>query len=224
MQSRILDTMATFGAVLSGLKTVRDASRPYARFAAALIAGIVITFTTEITTFTALTWLSVIVAVSLAMADGPENALNKFAWWSTLVVAAMTVLGLIVGKMSTATALSLAIALVAFETSRAFTRSDRIWLWSTGVLAVALTILYFGSDPNDRTAAGLTGGWAIIAGIFGLISAVDALLKSRRTTTPTTKPSAPKVASKATTSASAPKTPARKSPSTTKAEPRGTKR
>lgn len=224
MQSRILEPMASLGTAFSGLKMVRDASRPYARYVVALIAGIVITFTPEITTFTALTWLSVIVAVSLAMADGPENALNKFAWWSTLVVASMTVLGLIVGKMSTATALSLAIALVAFETSRAFTRSDRIWLWSTGVLAAALTVLYFGMDPNDRTAAGLTGGWAIIAGIFGLISAVDALLKSRRAPAPKATPLTPKAAPKNAAKTSQTKVPARTSPSTKKAEPRGTKR
>lgn len=199
--------MASFETTLSGVTKVRDALRPYARYATALVAGLSITFTREITTFTALTWLTIIVAVSLALTDGPQTALNSFAWWSTLVVVAMTALGLFVGKMSTATALSLAIALVAFETSRAFTRNDRIWLWSTGMLTVALSVLYFGMDPNDRTAAGLTGGWAIVAGIFGLIGALDSLIKSSR--------------SKATAST---KPAVRKTPLTAKVKPRGTKR
>jgi hypothetical protein len=106
--------------------------------------------------------------------------MNAVAWWSTLVVAALALLGLIASRMSPTTALSLTIALVAFETSRAFTRSDRIWLWSTGVLAGGLSILYFTIDADDRTAAGLTGGWAIIAGIFGLIGAIDSRVKTRR--------------------------------------------
>jgi hypothetical protein len=108
--------------------------------------------------------------------------MNSIAWWSTTVVAALALLGLIAGRMSPAAALSLTIALVAFETSRAFTRSDRIWLWSTGVLALGLSILYFIIDATDRTAAGLTGGWAIIAGIFGLIGVIDSRAKGRRAT------------------------------------------
>lgn len=182
--------MTAVGISLRALADIRDASRPYARSVIALVAGLVITFTPEINTFTGLTWLTVIVTVSLVMWDGPDTVLNKTAWWATVVVVAMTLLGLLVGKMSTATALSLSIALVAFETSRAFTREDRVWLWSTGILAVGLSILYFGSDPNDRTAAGLTGGWAIVAGIFGLIAAIDNLVKSRRpadTRSPSTK-------------------------------------
>lgn len=163
------------------LAALRDSSRPFARSVAALIAGIAITFTYDITTFTALTWLTVIATVSLLMWDGPATALNKAALWATVIVVGMTVLGLAMGQMSTATALSLSVALVAFETSRAFTRGDRIWLWSTGVLAVGLSVAYFNVDANDRTAAGLTGGWAIIAGIFGLIAAVDAIVKRRRT-------------------------------------------
>lgn len=163
------------------LAAFRDRTRPFARYVAALIAGIAITFTYDITTFTALTWLTVIVTVSLLMWDGPATALNKAALWATVIVVGMTMLGLAMGQMSTATALSLSVALVAFETSRAFTRGDRIWLWSTGVLAVGLSVAYFNVDANDRTAAGLTGGWAIIAGIFGLIAAVDAIVKRRRT-------------------------------------------
>lgn len=163
------------------LVALRDSTRPFARSVAALIAGIAITFTYDITTFTALTWLTVIVTVSLLMWDGPATALNKAALWATVIVVGMTMLGLAMGQMSTATALSLSVALVAFETSRAFTRGDRIWLWSTGVLAVGLSVAYFNVDANDRTAAGLTGGWAIIAGIFGLIAAMDAIVKRRRT-------------------------------------------
>lgn len=163
------------------LATLRDSARPFARSFIALIAGISITFTYEITSFTSLTWLTIIVSVSVLMWDGPNTVLNKVALWATVVVAVMTVLGLGMGRMSAATALSLSVALVAFETSRAFTRGDRIWLWSTGVLAVGLSIAYFNVDANDRTAAGLTGGWAIIAGVFGLIAAADVIVKRRRT-------------------------------------------
>jgi hypothetical protein len=228
--------MVTLGNVLRQLAALRDSSRPFARSVAALVAGITITFTYDITTFTALTWLTVIVSVSLVMWDGPDTVLNKAALWATVVVVAMTVLGLAMGKMSTATALSLSVALVAFETSRAFTRADRIWLWSTGVLAVGLSIAYFNVDANDRTAAGLTGGWAIVAGIFGLISAVDAIVKQRRNaideaakklTAPAKKPTAstktPRTTA-ATASGTAAKRPTPRTSSTTKAKPRAPKR
>ncbi len=182
--------MGTLGNAMRQLGTLRDSTRPFARSIIALIAGISITFTYEITSFTSLTWLTIIVSVSLLMWDGPNTFVNKAALWATVVVVAMTILGLVMGRMSAATALSLSIALVAFETSRAFTRGDRIWLWSTGVLAVGLSIAYFIVDTNDRTAAGLTGGWAIIAGVFGLISAADVIVKRRRTATIPTPPTA----------------------------------
>ena len=159
-----------------------EAIRPYARYLAALIAGVAITLTDDHSTYTGLEWLTFVVVVSLLSRGGPTTLMNTVAWWSTLVVAALALLGLIASRMSPNTALSLTIALVAFETSRAFTRSDRIWLWSTGVLALGLSILYFTIDANDRTAAGLTGGWAIIAGIFGLIGVIDSRVKARRST------------------------------------------
>lgn len=196
--------MATFGTVLARVDAVRTMVEPYARYGAALVAGIAITFTQDHSTYTGLEWLTFVVLVSLALRDDPKTAMNKFAWWSTVVVVFMTVLGLLVGKMSSATALSLTIALVAFETSRAFTRGDRIWLWSTGVLAAGLTILYFSIDAADPTAAGLTGGWGVIAGVFGLIAAVDSRIKKSKTDavvkpTPTAKKSPSKPATKATT-------------------------
>lgn len=219
------------------LAALRDSTRPFARSIAALVAGITITFTYEITTFTALTWLTVIVTVSLLMWDGPNTALNKAALWATVIVVGMTVLGLAMGKMSTATALSLSVALVAFETSRAFTRGDRIWLWSTGVLAVGLSIAYFNVDANDRTAAGLTGGWAIVAGIFGLISAADAIVKRRRATSERAPAKSAPAATKRAPAAKTPRatsvaattvtkpTPAKpRTPPTTKAKPRAPKR
>jgi len=182
--------MSAIGTPLRALTALRDSVRPYARSVIALVAGLVITFTAEIDTFTGLSWLAIIVTVSVVLQDGPETALNKAAWWATVVVVAMTALGLFMGKMSTSTALSLSIALVAFETSRAFTRDDRVWLWSTGILAIGLSVVYFSADPNERTAAGLTGGWAIVAGIFGLIAAIDSRVKSRKhsgTSTPSAK-------------------------------------
>jgi len=159
-----------------------EAIRPYARYIAAIIAGVAITLTDDHSTYTGLGWLTFVVLVSLWSRGGPATLMNSIAWWSTTVVAALALLGLIAGRMSPAAALSLTIALVAFETSRAFTRSDRIWLWSTGVLALGLSILYFIIDATDRTAAGLTGGWAIIAGIFGLIGVIDSRAKGRRAT------------------------------------------
>jgi len=191
---------------------VLAAIQPFARYAAALIAGVAITLTDDHSTYTGLAWLTFVVVVSLLFRDSPATAMNGVAWWSTLIVTVLTLLGLLAGRMSPATALSLTIALVAFETSRAFTRSDRIWLWSTGALALGLSILYFTIDANDRTAAGLTGGWAIIAGIFGLIGAIDSRGKARRTA------HRPAV-SKSTASK-------KNTPSTTteKAKPRGTKR
>jgi hypothetical protein len=221
--------MGTLGNTVQQITAFRNSARPFARPIAALVGGLAITFTYDITTFTALGWLTVIVTVSVLMWDGPDTALNNVALWATAVVAVMTVLGLAMGRMSTATALSLSVALVAFETSRAFTRGDRIWLWSTGVFAVGLSIAYFNVDANDRTAAGLTGGWAIVAGVFGLISAVDAIVKRRRAareqaatkSTPTAKP-ARKTAVPA--AAKRPKAPQPRTPPTTKAKPRAPKR
>jgi hypothetical protein len=219
--------MLTLGKVVRQLAALRDSTRPFARSVTALVAGIAITFTYEITTFTALTWLTVIVAVSLLMWDGPDTVLNKAALWATVVVVGMTLLGLSMGKMSTATALSLSVALVAFETSRAFTRGDRIWLWSTGVLAVGLSIAYFNVDANDRTAAGLTGGWALVAGIFGLIAAADTIVKRRRAAREqaekkrTASAKAPRKTAPASTAA---KRPTPRTPPTTKAKPRAPKR
>ncbi|MDP4586201.1 MAG: hypothetical protein NWS64_02740 [Microbacteriaceae bacterium] len=216
--------MGTLGNAVRQLAAIRDSTRPFARSIAALIAGFTITFTYDITTFTALTWLTVIVTVSLLMWDGPDTALNKAALWATVFVVGMTVLGLAMGKMSTTTALSLSVALVAFETSRAFARADRIWLWSTGVLAVGLSIAYFNVDANDRTAAGLTGGWAIVAGIFGLIGAIDVIVKRRRA-------AREHAAKKSTPVTKTPRKPAasakpakRPTPPTTKAKPRAPKR
>lgn len=216
--------MASFGTVMGSFEKLRLAALPYARSIAALIAGIAITFTDDHSTYLGLEWLTFIVIVSLVLRDGPATAMNAFAWWSTLVVVAMTVLGLLVGRMSPATALSLTIALVAFETSRAFTRGDRIWLWSTGTLAVGLTVLYFSIDANDRTAAGLTGGWAVIAGVFGLIGAVDtAIKKSRAKSNPKSSPKSatqPTPRQKSSTPTAARKT----APASSKAKPRGSKR
>jgi hypothetical protein len=215
--------MSTLWKSVRQLAAIRDIARPFVRPIVALVAGIAITFTYDLTTFTALSWLTVIVTVSVLMWDGPNTALNKAARWATVVVVVMTILGLAMGRMSTATALSLSIALVAFETSRAFTRGDRIWLWSTGALALGLSIAYFNVDANDRTAAGLTGGWAIVAGIFGLIGATDAIGKRRRAALEresTKRPASP-VPSKAktlTTTAKRPNSPK------TKAKPRATKR
>ena len=154
--------------------------QPFARSVAALIAGVAITLTEDHSTYLGLGWLAFVAVVSLTTGGGTATVMNRFAWWSTLVVTALALLGLAAGTMSPTTALSLTIALVAFETSRAFTRDDRIWLWSTGILALGLSILYFNIDAGDRTAAGLTGGWAIVAGIFGLIGAIDSSVKARK--------------------------------------------
>lgn len=172
--------MANAGKPFVSVTRVGAAIQPFARYAAALTAGVAITLTDEHSTYTGLGWLTFVVVVSLVARGGPATVMNAVAWWSTLVVAGLTVLGIIASRMSPATALSLTIALVAFEASRAFTRGDRIWLWSTGVLALGLSILYFTIDSDDRTAAGLTGGWAIIAGIFGLIGVIDSRVKARR--------------------------------------------
>jgi hypothetical protein len=219
--------MVKLGSAVRQLAAFRDSTRPFARSIAALVAGIVITFTYEITTFTALSWLTVIVIVSLLMWDGPNTALDKAALWATVVVVGMTVLGLAMGRMSTTTALSLSVALVAFETSRAFTRGDRIWLWSTGILAVGLSIAYFNVDANDRAAAGLTGGWGIVAGIFGLIKAADVIVKRRRAAgdlSATKRTPTPTIPPKTSSPANAAQRPTPSQPPTTKAKPRAPKR
>jgi hypothetical protein len=202
--------MADAGTPIETVTKFLVVTQPFARYVAALIAGVAITLTEDHSTYLGLSWLAFVVAVSLLAGGGTATAMNRFAWWATLVVTALTLLGLLGGRMSPSTALSLTIALVSFETSRAFTRDDRIWLWSTGILALGLSILYFNIDADDRTAAGLTGGWAIVAGIFGLIAVIDSRVKARRSARKPT-------AQKATTTKITPST-------TAKAKSRGTKR
>jgi general stress protein CsbA len=202
--------MADAGTPIDTVSKFLVVTQPFARYVAALIAGVAITLTEDHSTYLGLGWLAFVVAVSLLAGGGTATAMNRFAWWATLVVTALTLLGLLGGRMSPSTALSLTIALVAFETSRAFTRDDRIWLWSTGILALGLSILYFNIGADDRTAAGLTGGWAIVAGIFGLIAVIDSRVKARRSAR---KPAA----SRSTTTKITPST-------TAKAKSRGTKR
>lgn len=194
------------------------ASQPYARYIAAIIAGVAITLTDDHSTYTGLEWFTFVVVVSLLSRGGPATVMNAFSWWSTVVVTSLALLGLIASKMSAPTALSLTIALVAFETSRAFTRGDRIWLWSTGVLALVLSVVYFTIQTNDRTATGLIGGWAIIAGIFGLIGSIDSGVKAWRSArkSESSKPTTKRKPTPKTTPAS--------STTTAKAKTRGTKR
>lgn len=171
---------------------------PMARYWAAVIAGLAITFTQNHSNVTGLLWFTVATGASLILRDGPATVLNRIAQLISTVIFAMTVIGLLLGKMSESTTLSLTIALAAFETARAFARNDRLWIWSCGVLTVTLSIVYFIVVPDSTMASGLTGAWGIVAGIFGLISGFDARIKAgrskaagsgrRSTSTPARKP------------------------------------
>lgn len=150
------------------------ASRPYARHGSALLAGVGITLMITLGTMSSVAWFTFAVIFSLLLKDGPRDALNLIAWWAGWIVAGATALGVIIGRMSTSSAISLVIAMAAFETARSFARKDRLWGWTSGTLVVILTIVYtFVSDRNAIIFSGVLGIWAILSGVFGLIGVID---------------------------------------------------
>ncbi len=162
---------------LSGLKRVIDVVRPFGRAGAAFLAGLAITFVQDHSYVVGLAGMLFVVAVSLLVHDGPRTLFNRATWWIALVVFLFGVLGLALGKMSPSATLSLIMALAAFETGLAIARSDRLWAWSTAVFVVALSVVYFAAPHESPIPAGLTGAWAILAGVFEIIAVFDMHVK-----------------------------------------------
>lgn len=151
-----------------------SASRPYARHGSALIAGVGITLMITLGTMSSVAWFTFAVIFSLLLKDGPRDALNLISWWAGCIVAGATTLGVILGRMSPSSAISLVIAMAAFETARSFARKDKLWGWTSGTLAVILTFVYtFVSDRDSIVFSGVLGIWAILSGVFGLIGVID---------------------------------------------------
>lgn len=172
--------MPSTNVLLTGARRVIAVVRPYGRAGAALVAGLSITFVQDHSYAVGLAGILFVVAISLLVHDGPASAFNRITWWLSLVVFVLGVLGLALGKMSTSATLSLIMTLAAFETGLAIARSDRLWAWSTAVLVAALSLVYFTVPTESPMPAGLTGAWAIIAGVFEIIAVFDMHVKFAR--------------------------------------------
>lgn len=174
--------MPSLSESLSRVKPIIDVVRPYGRAGAAFIAGLTITFVQDHSYSIGLGGMLFVVAVSLLVHDGPKTALNTFTWYVSLTVFLIALLGLMLGKMSSSGTLSLIMALAAFETVLAIARADRLWAWATAVLVAALSVIYFTVPTESPMPAGLTGAWAIVAGVFEIIAVFDMHVKFARTT------------------------------------------
>jgi hypothetical protein len=173
--------MPSLSESLSRVKPIIDVVRPYGRAGAAFIAGLAITFIQDHSYAIGLSGMLFVTAISLLVHDGPATALNKFTWYVSLTVFLIASLGLALGKMSPSGTLSLIMALAAFETVLAIARGDKLWAWSTGVLVASLSVIYFTVPTESPMPAGLTGAWAIIAGVFEIIAVFDMHVKFART-------------------------------------------
>jgi len=158
--------------------------RRFGRPAALVGAGVGIAFDSNHGNMVGLSWALAVSLFSLAVRNDSQSTLGRVAWWTHGVFVAATLVGLVVGRLSPQSALSLAIALVVLEGARAALRGDRVSASGSGILAVVLTVIVSITNLDSRDATGAIGVWAIVLGVFGVISAVDGLSgrKQKRST------------------------------------------
>lgn len=152
--------------------------RTFGRTAILVIAGLVIPFIPGHGNVVGLIWLTTISIVSLAVKDDCGTPITKFVWWLNVVFTGSAALGLILGTIGPASALSLAIPLALFECARAFVRSEAIAGWGSAALALTLAIIVFPSGTDSTIATGTIGAWAIVLGVFAAISQSETLLET----------------------------------------------
>lgn len=150
--------------------------RTFGRPGILLIAGLFIPFIANHGNLVGLQWMTTIAIVSLLVRDDRATAITAGVWWLNVLFVGATSLGLVLGTIGPASALSLAIPLALFECARAFIRSEPIAGWASAILALILTIVVFPSRADSTIATGTIGAWAIILGVFGAISQSETLM------------------------------------------------
>lgn len=150
--------------------------RSFGRVGILVIAGLIIPFIANHGNIVGLQWLTVISIVSLLVRDDRTTPITSAVWWLNVLFTGAAVLGLALGTISPASALSLAIPLALFECARAFIRAEAVAGWGSAILALALTIIVFPSRDDSTIATGTIGAWAIILGVFGAISQSETLM------------------------------------------------
>ena len=143
--------------------------RIFGRTTILVIAGLMIPFIANHGNLVGLQWLTAISVISLAVRDDCDTPLRKGLWWLNTLFTGGAVLGLTLGTLSPASALSLAIPLALGECARSFVRGETLGGWATAALAVTLAIVVFPSRDDSTIATGTIGAWAIILGVFGAI-------------------------------------------------------
>ena len=152
--------------------------RTFGRTAVLLVAGLIIPFIPGHGNVIGLIWLTTISIVSLAVKDDCATPITKFVWWLNVVFTGSAALGLILGTIGPASALSLAIPLALFECARAFVRNEPVAGWGSAALALTLAIIVFPSGTDSTIATGTIGAWAVVLGVFGAINQSETLLES----------------------------------------------
>lgn len=152
--------------------------RAFGRTGILLIAGLIIPFIANHGNIVGLVWLTTISTVSLAVRDDCGTVVTKAVWWINVIFTGASALGLIFGTIGPASALSLAIPLVLFESARAFIRREPIAGWASAALALVLAIIVFPSRTDSTMATGTIGAWAIILGVFAAISQSETLMST----------------------------------------------
>jgi hypothetical protein len=152
--------------------------RAFGRPVVLVVAGLFIPFIANHGNIVGLVWLTTISTVSLAVRDDCTTLVTKAVWWINAIFTGASALGLILGTIGPASALSLAIPLVLFECARAFIRSEPLAGWTSAALALALAIIVFPSRTDSTMATGLIGAWAIIVGVFAAISRSEILMST----------------------------------------------
>lgn len=150
--------------------------RTFGRACILLLAGLIIPFIANHGNIVGLQWLTAISIVSLLVRDDRDTPITAAVWWLNVLFTGAATLGLVLGTIGPASALSLAIPLALFESARAFIRSERVSGWGSALLAFALTIIVFPSKDDSVIATGAIGAWAIILGVFGAISQSETLM------------------------------------------------
>jgi hypothetical protein len=150
--------------------------RSFGRTASLLVAGLVIPFIANHGNIVGLQWTVFISVVSLAVRDDRNGPISKALWWINVLFTGASLLGLALGTIGPASALSLAIPLVLFECARAFIRGEAVAAWGSAILALVLTIIVFPSDQDSTVATGTIGAWAIILGVFAAIGQSETMM------------------------------------------------
>ncbi|MEN9740306.1 MAG: hypothetical protein RLZ72_572 [Actinomycetota bacterium] len=151
-------------------------TKTFGRTAAFLVAGLIIPFIGNHGNTIGLQWLVFISIVSLAIRDDRLGIISRAVWWINVLFTGAALLGLVIGRISAVSALSLAIPVVLLECARGFIRGERVAGWGSAALALILTIIVFPSTEDTTAATGFIGAWAIILGVFAAISHSETLM------------------------------------------------